>query len=120
MSDSSARRRRRLHDILTYADSINRITAPLARATFEADEIAQKAVCFDLLCISEATARLLDLDPSVADRHPRVPWAQVRAIGNLLRHEYAGIDIGIIWETVAAGDLGALTTAVSAELENAT
>jgi uncharacterized protein len=119
MSDSPARRRRRLQDILTYADSIKRITAPLTRAAFEADEVVQKAVCFDLLCISEATARLLDLDPPIADRHPDVPWAQIRAIGNVLRHEYAGIDIGIIWETVATGDLDALTTAVGADLDDA-
>jgi len=72
------------------------------------------------LCISEATARLLDLDASVADRHPEVPWAQIRAIGNVLRHEYAGIDVGIIWETVAMGDLDTLTAAVTTDLENAT
>ena len=119
MPDSTtARRRRRLQDILTYASSIKRIAAPLTQAAFQADELAQKAVCFDLLCISEATARLLDLDPAVANRHPTVPWAQIRAIGNVLRHEYAAIDVSIIWETIATGDLDTLTEAVTAELEN--
>jgi uncharacterized protein with HEPN domain len=114
-----SRRRRRLPDILTYADSVRRIAAPLTREKFEIDQIAQKAICFDLLCISEATARLIDLDPNVAVRHPKVPWKAVRAIANVLRHEYGSIDIAIIWDTVATGDLDALTSAVTAELDSA-
>lgn len=116
--ESASRRRRRLEDILTYADSVRRIVAPLTQAAFESNEIAQKAICFDLLCISEATARLLDLDPEIARRHGDVPWVQIRAIGNVLRHQYASIDVAIVWETVAAGDLETLTAAVKAELQD--
>jgi len=116
--ESASRRRRRLEDILTYADSVRRIAAPLTQAGFESNEIAQKAICFDLLCISEATARLLDLDPEIAMRHADVPWAQIRAIGNVLRHRYASIDVTIVWETVATGDLETLTTAVTEELSD--
>ena len=77
----------------------------------------QKAVCFDLPCISEATARLLDLDPGIAERYPDVPWPQVRAIANVLRHEYARIDFDIVWDTVTMGDLDTLTAAVADELD---
>jgi uncharacterized protein with HEPN domain len=114
--DSASRRRRRLQDVLTYADSVRRIAAPLTQAAFTSSEIAQKAVCFDLLCISEATARLLDLDPEIAKRHRNVPWAQIRAIGNVLRHQYGSIDIAIVWDTVATGDLETLTAAITEEL----
>lgn len=117
MEDATqSRRRRRLQDILGNVASAKRIAAPLTRESFHANETAQKAICFDLLCISEATARLIDLDPTIAKRHPNVPWAEVRAIGNVLRHEYASIDVAIVWETVANEDLDVLTAAVAAEL----
>ena len=91
--------------------------APLSRNQFLSDTVVQKAICFDLLCISEATARLLDLDAGIAQRHGDVPWPQVRAIANVLRHEYNRIDMDIVWETVKAGDLDSLTAAVVRELE---
>ena len=81
------------------------------------DAIVQKAICFDLLCVSEATARLLDLDPGIAQRHGDVPWPQVRAIANVLRHEYHRIDMDIVWDTVKAGDLDSLMAAAARELE---
>lgn len=89
---------------------------PLARSDFLNDLVVQKAACFDLLCVSEATARLLDLDPEIAPRHPEVPWPQVRAIANVLRHQYGRIDMEIVWDTITMGDLDGLTAAVEAEL----
>lgn len=91
--------------------------APLSQDDFLRDTIVQKAVCFDLLCVSEATARVLDLDAGIVDRYPNVPWPQVRAIANILRHEYDRIDLDIVWDTVTAGDLNSLTAAVTRELE---
>jgi uncharacterized protein with HEPN domain len=90
---------------------------PLSRTAFLEDTIVQKAVCFDLLCISEATARLLDLDPSIVQRRPDVPWPQVRAIANVLRHEYDRIDMDIVWDTVKGGDLDGLIEAATHELK---
>lgn len=116
MDSAQSRRRRRLQDILVNIASAQRIAGSFTQETFLRDETAQKAVCFDLLCISEATARLIDLDPTIATRHTNVPWPQVRAIGNVLRHEYASIDVAVVWETVANADLDVLATAVAAEL----
>lgn len=111
------RRERRLADIVKHARAARETLAPLSRADFLRDTIVQKAVCFDLLCVSEATARLLDLDAGIAERYPEVPWPQVRAIANVLRHEYDRIDIDIVWDTVTMGDLDSLTAAVAHELE---
>lgn len=94
---------RRLEDIIKHARAASDMLAPLSRSGFLRDEIVQKAVCFDLLCVSEATARLLDLDASIAPRYPDVPWPQVRAIANVLRHEYDRIDLDVVWDT---GDRG--------------
>jgi len=87
---------------------------------FLADETVQKAAIYDLMCISEATARLLDLDPHVAERHPKIPWKAIRSIANTLRHAYGRVDLSIVWDTVAAGDLTSLMEAVAKELTAAT
>jgi uncharacterized protein with HEPN domain len=117
VSEEDIRRRRRLEDIVKYAQAARDMVAPLSRSDFLNDLVVQKAACFDLLCVSEATARLLDLDPEIVARHPEVPWPQVRAIANVLRHQYGRIDMDIVWDTITMGDLHGLAAAVAEELE---
>jgi uncharacterized protein with HEPN domain len=59
---------------------------------------------------------VLSFDPAIAERHPEIPWRNVRDIGNLLRHEYENVDAEVIWETVTSGKLQVLVTAAQAEL----
>jgi uncharacterized protein with HEPN domain len=54
----------------------------------------------------------------VPEQHPDVPWSQVRAIANILRHQYDRIDMEIVWDTVTMGDLQSLMDAVSQELSS--
>ncbi|MDO4262896.1 MAG: DUF86 domain-containing protein, partial [Deinococcus sp.] len=37
---------------------------------------------------------------SQQDRHPEVPWALLRDIRNLVAHDYFGIDLDLVWQTV--------------------
>lgn len=114
---SKDRRRHRFRDIAEHATAARDTVRALSRDEFFQNAIVQKAVCFDLLCISEATARLLEADPTLAQRYPDVPWRQVRAIGNVLRHEYDRIDMNIVWDTVTTDDLNTLTAAIEKERE---
>jgi len=84
---------------------------------FLRDNVLQKAACFDILCLSEATARLIELDSGVLTRHPDIPWRQIADIGNVLRHEYGRIDMTIIWETVTSGQVETLLAAVLREVD---
>lgn len=55
------------------------------------------AVLHALQYLGEAVSRL----PSeVTDLAPQTPWAKIRAMRNLIAHDYAGIDTAVIWETV--------------------
>jgi uncharacterized protein with HEPN domain len=47
---------------------------------------------------------------------PSIPWHQLRAIGNLLRHEYDRIDLVRVWLTIE-DDLRPLTAAVETALK---
>jgi len=58
--------------------------------------------------ISEASRRLPE---DMKARHPEVPWHKVAGIGNVLRHEYYGINLDIIWR-VATQDIRPLAAAV--------
>jgi hypothetical protein len=47
---------------------------------------------------------------------PDVPWADVRALGNFLRHEYDRVDPARVWLTIE-DDLGPLRSAAQRALE---
>jgi uncharacterized protein with HEPN domain len=58
----------------------------------------QRAVERRLEIISEASRHLpADLTALV----PEIPWRQIAAIGNLLRHEYQRTDLNATWNIVA-------------------
>jgi uncharacterized protein with HEPN domain len=62
-----------------------------------------------LLRISEAARKLQGVVELVAPDHP---WADVRAIGNVLRHQYDAVDPAIVWQIVET-DLEPLRAAVA-------
>jgi hypothetical protein len=62
--------------------------------------------------ISEASKKIGDEADSLC---PGVHWAQLRGLGNLLRHEYDRVDPDRVWLMVAR-DLSPLKTAVEADL----
>jgi uncharacterized protein with HEPN domain len=48
-------------------------------------------------------------------RHPDVPWRDIAAIGNILRHEYPAVNRDIVWRIVSR-DIRPLATAIEALL----
>jgi uncharacterized protein with HEPN domain len=53
----------------------------------------------------------------IKERHPAVPWATMRAVRNIVVHEYFGVDTEILWETVRA-DLPPLVDRLERVLES--
>jgi uncharacterized protein with HEPN domain len=81
---------------------------------FVADERASFAVLHALLIVSEA-ARRLGADAEALT--PNQPWRDIRGLGNVLRHEYGGVDLNAIW-TIVADDLPTLKRAIEPALAN--
>src|SRR5258708_33692299 len=77
----------RLEDILDNIARIEQFTAGMDFADFEANEMALYASLHALLIVSEAARKLGD---EAATLVPGQPWGDIRAIGNVLRHEYDG------------------------------
>ncbi len=73
------------------------------------------AVTRALEIISEASRRLPD---DFRNRHPELPWRDIRDAGNLYRHSYDNVVEAIVWDTVQT-DLSPLLTVVLAEIDAA-
>lgn len=105
---------RRLEDILANIQRIERYTKDYDLERFARDQQCQDAVERCLARISEAARKLEGMVESLA---PHQPWPEIRALGNVLRHEYNGIYPETIWEIVSS-DLGALKQAVEGIIRN--
>lgn len=99
----------RLEDILENIDRIERFTAGMDLAAFTANEQTLFASLHALLIVSEAARKLGDTANALV---PGQPWADIRSIGNVLRHEYDGVDPETVWRVIRGGDLAALREAV--------
>jgi len=86
-----------LQDILDFIDPIESWTPPGPEPAVEADEKTLYAVLHALQHIGEAVSRL----PSgVTELAPQIPWTKIRAMRDVIAHDYAGIDTAVVWETV--------------------
>jgi uncharacterized protein with HEPN domain len=104
----SERLRRRFEDILENVARIESFTAGHDAASFAGDEKTVFAVLHALLIVSEAARKL----GREAEAHaPGQPWPAIRAIGNILRHQYDDVDPVAIWRIVS-NDLPNLRAAI--------
>jgi len=64
---------------------------------FAADRRTVDAVSYAIVVIGEAANALKDAGPALA---PEIPWADIRGMRNRVTHEYFGVDVKVLWETV--------------------
>jgi uncharacterized protein with HEPN domain len=84
-------------DIIDAIQAIDGYTAGLTREQFLGDRLRLDAVIKNLTVIGEAAGRV---PASVVDASPQIPWARMRAMRNVVVHEYFGIDDDLLWGTV--------------------
>jgi len=80
--------------------------------TFRNDPIVRRAAAYTIQTISEAVRHIPD--DWLAD-YPTMPWSQIRAIGNRIRHKYFRLDDAILWEVITS-DAAALKTVLETML----
>ena len=103
----------RLTDIAESADAVREMMDGVSFAAYQESFQLRRAVERCLEIISEASRSMPD---EMKASQPQIPWRDIAAIGNLLRHEYRRVDDFIIW-SIATRSLPALRSAV-AELLN--
>lgn len=75
-------------------------TVGMDLAAFLADGRTQKAVFFNFVILGEAATRLMADHADFLDRHPQVPWRNIRDMRNQVAHGYVTINTDVVWRTV--------------------
>jgi uncharacterized protein with HEPN domain len=104
---------RRFEDILESIARIERFTSGMDFAAFSANEQVVYAVNHALLILSEASAKLGEQAEQLC---PGIAWADIRGLGNRLRHDYDNINLIRIW-LVVERELASLKSGVSDALQ---
>ena len=101
-----------LHDILDSVAAIRR-HPPASRETLDADEVLSRFIQKELEIIGEAPSKL-----SVATRAkaPELPWSQIVGLRNRLVHDYARVDLDVVWKAVQ-NDIEPLRVEIEAILQ---
>ncbi len=60
----------------------------MKKEDFLADKRTQQAVIMSLVIIGEVATKVLDRYPDFADRHPTIPWRNIRGMRNRIAHGY--------------------------------
>lgn len=87
----------RIADILECVTKIEDYTAGMTFADFRASPKTVDAVYRNLEVIGEAARHI---PPDIEARHPAVPWSRMRGMRDVLIHEYFGVDLETVWQTI--------------------
>ena len=68
------------------------------RSDLDNNRMLMLAVVKNLEIIGEAAR---NVSSECRTRHPELPWSETMAMRNRLTHAYFGIDLDIVWDTVA-------------------
>src|SRR5262249_20386827 len=86
-----------LDDIAEAIDAIERYTAGVSQQTFLSTTMIEDAVIRRIEIIGEAARHL---PRKLTDRHPEIPWIDVVGTRNRVVHEYHGVVLDRIWNTI--------------------
>jgi uncharacterized protein with HEPN domain len=86
-----------LRHILDAIVKIEKYTKDIDYKRFIEDTQIQDSVIRQLEIIGEATKHLSD---TFRDKYPSIPWKKIAGMRNKLIHDYFGVDIDAVWNTV--------------------
>jgi uncharacterized protein with HEPN domain len=87
----------RLGDMIAAAERARGYVHGLTFEQFAADPRTVDAVSYAMVVIGEAANALKDVGPRLA---PEIPWPDIRGMRNQVAHEYFGVDVKVLWQTV--------------------
>ena len=102
--------------LLHIREAIEKIERYITSVDFDAfsdNDMMIDAVVRELEIIGEAARNLSE---SFQEQHFEIPWYKVKAMRNVLIHEYFGINLKVVWDT-CKNDIPALKNFVEIALE---
>jgi uncharacterized protein with HEPN domain len=104
----------RVRDMTRAVRAIGEYTAGQSYEQFIADPKTVDAVVRNLMTLGESVRWV---PGPVQEAHPEIPWRTLRAVRNVVVHEYFGVDSRILWQT-ARGDLPPLVEKLETIVQN--
>jgi uncharacterized protein with HEPN domain len=89
----------RLRDILEAARLIGAYVKDTTETDFHVDKQKQDAVIRRIEIIGEAAAHLTD---ATRQAIPELAFRKMRGMRNIVAHDYANVDLKIVWEVASA------------------
>lgn len=86
-----------LRHILDAIDQIEEYVAGLDYEGFLRTRLVQDGVIRQLEIIGEATKNLSQV---LREQYPNIPWKDIAGMRDKLIHQYFGVDLSAVWETV--------------------
>ena len=89
--------KRYLQDILDAIEKIKKYTAKVDYEMFSKNEMMIDAVLMNIAIIGESVKKIPE---DVKERYPDIPWKDIAGMRDKVIHDYFGVDVNIVWETI--------------------
>jgi uncharacterized protein with HEPN domain len=86
-----------LKHILDAISRINEYTKSVKYEDFIKSNLIQAGVIREIEIVGEASKRLAQ---EFKEKHSKIPWKQIAGMRDKLIHDYFGVDLDAVWETV--------------------
>lgn len=86
-----------LEDILNSIEKIERYTSGIIFEDFSKNEMMIDATIRNLEIIGEA---IRNIPKGIKEKYPEVEWKEAIGFRNILIHNYFGVDLESIWDTI--------------------
>ena len=97
---SSEKSRQILQKIITHIDHTLEYCQNAIFESFMENRMLQEACIFNILQIGELSK--LGLDEGFTQQYPKIAWHQMYGMRNRLVHDYEGVRLRIVWETISS------------------
>ena len=97
MSSRSRQWRFRLHHIIEALEKIHNYVDGMSMEGFQADSRTNDAILRNLEIIGEAARLVPD---NITSRHLQIPWGDMRAMRNVVAHEYDRVNLRPVWDAI--------------------
>ncbi|MBU0701170.1 DUF86 domain-containing protein [bacterium] len=86
-----------LNDILEMIEDIKNFTEGISYEGLERDKKTLYAAIRCLEVLGEAVKKIPN---SIREEYPEIPWQEIAGMRDRLIHEYFGVDMETIWDTI--------------------